>query len=246
MSELHDLTELVETLINGKWRLNLLPHRAERPEWPWWEAHTLALANHLIKPESVVWDIGGEEGDFPALWGSWGANVVIVEPNPYVWTQIRLHWEANCVDDEFDEGPWFLPVVGLASDVTVEAEPDYPIGSRGGWPEVAYGEVFPAHGFRHIWEHSGVSPQFRLDDLGLPDPDVVMMDIEGGEFHALRGMERTLIEARPHLVVSVHSEFMMELYGERSEDLVAWVASMGYDWRLICTDHEQHVWFSPK
>lgn len=140
-----------ETLINGRWPLNLLEHRAARPEWPFWEAHTLALANHLIQPGWVVWDVGAEEGDFPALYGTWGAEVVLIEPNPNVWPQIRLHWEANV-----DYSP-LRCVVGLASDRTTYAN-DYDTGFEGVWPNVSKGEIKPDHGFRHIWEHSEVSP----------------------------------------------------------------------------------------
>lgn len=221
----------------------LLEHRARRPEWPYWEAHTLAVARHLIRPGSVVWDIGAEEGDFPALWGSWGAEVVLVEPNPKVWPQIRLHWEANV-----DREP-LACLVGLASDRTLPAEADYPTGFRGVWPEVAYGEVMPDHGFRHIWEHAGVSPQFRLDDWwmgeNLPDPDLVVMDIEGGEWPALRGAEAVLDGARPDLLVSIHPEFLSDLYGADSDDVVRYVTDRGYEARRICIDHEEHFWFRP-
>lgn len=223
--------------VNGRWPLQLLEHRAARPEWPFWEAHTLALANHLIEPGMVVWDIGAEEGDFPALWGSWGAEVVMVEPNPNVWPQIKLHWEANV-----DHAP-LACLIGLASDADTFPETDYDPGYEGVWPKVATGEVKPDHGFRNIWEHPHVSPQFRLDYLHFPPPGLVMMDIEGGEFHALRGMEKTLLKHHPQLIVSVHPEFMAELYDEDPEDLLGWMTDLGYDHRMLCTDHEVHVWF---
>lgn len=233
------MSELREVLINGKWPLRLLGHRAARPEWPTWEQERLILVHDLVEPGCVVWEIGAEEGDFPALYGTWGANVVAVEPNPYVWPQIRIHWTSNVDADQF-----LHPVVGLASDVTVDVETDYPTGWRNGWPEVAYWDVYPEHGFRHIGEHSGVSPQFRLDDLPLPTPDIVCMDIEGGELHALRGMEETLREHHPHVVCSIHPPFLRDLYGFSPMMVFDLMTSRGYRAAHVATDHEEHWWFS--
>lgn len=231
-----------EILINGKWPLNLLEHRADRPEWPYWEAATLGLANSLISEGTVVWDVGSEEGDFPALFGSWGAEVVLIEPNPYVWPQIRIHWEAN------NTRPPLACLVGLASDHIDYATPDYRTGVNtkrrdGIWPHVAFGEVMPAHGFRHIWEHARVSPQFRLDRLPLEKPDLIMMDIEGGELFALRGCEKVLDESHPDVLVSMHPAFLRDLYDQTPEMVHEFMASVGYEGKLYATDHEEHWWY---
>lgn len=227
-----------QTLINGRWPLMLLEHRAARPEWPFWEAHTLALARHLISPGMVVWDVGSEEGDFPALFGTWGADVVLIEPNPLVWPQIRQHWEANVLQRD----P-LRCVVGLASDRTRYGTPDYDTAYTGIWPNVSEGEIRPDHGFRHIAEHALVSPQFKLDDLDLPRPDLVMMDIEGSELHALRGMERMLRAERPQLIVSIHDQFLRDLYHSSADDVLEFMDGLGYERRHLCTDHEAHWWF---
>jgi FkbM family methyltransferase len=228
---------LREILINEKWPLNLLEHRAERPEWPYWEAANLALARSLIDAGTVVWDVGSEEGDFPALFGTWGAEVVLIEPNPYVWPQIRLHWEANV-----DRDPLGC-LVGLASDHYEEATPDYDVGYTDGWPNVAYGEVMPAHGFRHIWEHARNSPQFCLDRLELDAPDLITMDIEGGELYALQGCEGVLKDSHPDVLVSIHPAFMADLYNQDAEELHVYMSSLGYEEKFIAKDHEEHWWF---
>ena len=226
-----------EILINGKWPLNLLDHRAERPEWPYWEAHTLALAHSLIDEGTVVWDVGSEEGDFPALFGTWGDEVVLIEPNPYVWPQIKIHWEANNTHEPL------ACLVGLASDHIDLANPDYDAGFTAGWPNAALGEVWPAHGFRHIWEHAHTSPQFRLDRLPLKPPNLIMMDIEGGELLALRGCKDVLLDHHPDVLVSIHPAFLRDLYGQTKQDVVEFMDSVGYEGRWYCTDHEEHYWF---
>lgn len=223
-----------EVAINGRWPMMLLNHRAARPEWPWWEAHTLALAHHLIEPGMVVWDVGSEEGDFPALFGTWGAEVVLIEPNPNVWPQIRIHWKANVERDPL------ACLVALASDVNDGATPDFDTGYDGVWPVVSEGKIMPEHGFRHLSEHRSVTPQIRLDNATLPAPDLITMDIEGGELHALRGMTATLATAHPIVLVSVHPAFMADLYGESAMDIRELMRGLGYEGRMICADHEEH------
>ncbi len=53
---------------------------------------------HASNGPPVVWDVGAEEGDMPALYATWGCDVVLVEPNPKVWPCIRYHWTANQLD----------------------------------------------------------------------------------------------------------------------------------------------------
>jgi FkbM family methyltransferase len=43
-----------------------------------------------------------------------------------------------------------------------------------------------------------------LDSLSLPPPDLIKMDIEGGESEALRGSRRILSEHRPIVLVALH------------------------------------------
>lgn len=64
----------------------------------------------------------------------------------------------------------------------------------------------------HVVSHAGsttvtvpaVSPDDFVYGQGHPAPDVVKMDIEGGEVEALAGMNKVLQARRPTLLVSVH------------------------------------------
>jgi FkbM family methyltransferase len=47
-------------------------------------------------------------------------------------------------------------------------------------------------------------PVLSLDSAGLPPPDLIKMDIEGGESHALRGAKRILSQYRPVVLVALH------------------------------------------
>lgn len=230
--------------MNGRWPLMLPEHRADRPEWPWWEATRLAAMRHHISAGDIVYDIGAEEGDFPALWSMWGAEVVLFEPNPRVWPNIRAIWQANGLDLP---AAWY---VGFASDTTAE-EPeacDVNAEEHDGWPACAYGPLIGDHGFRHLAEETDTTPQVRLDDFvkraGIY-PTVLTLDIEGGELAALRGAERVLRDLRPVVFASLHPDALADFYGATTEDVRSFVRHCGYDETFLTTDHEEHWMFTP-
>jgi FkbM family methyltransferase len=235
------MTATREVLVNGRWPLQLPEHRAARPEWPWWEATRLAAMHHHISPGDVVWDIGAEEGDFPALWSSWGAEVVLVEPNPLVWPNIRAIWEANELR---------LPALcweGFVADQVTGTLTDHRFGDV--WPASAYGPVIGDHGFCRVEERPDI-PCITIDELvadGVPAPTVLTMDVEGAEHLVLRGASKTLQEHRPIVFVSIHDLFMDHHYGvAHGTDVIrAFMEAERYEEHYLCTDHEAHWMFTP-
>lgn len=262
------MTAMVPTEINGRWTLLLPEHRAARPEWPWWEAGRLAAMHHVIsglvsdwqshvdagdephRDRPVVLDVGAEEGDFPALWSTWGANVMLAEPNPRVWPNIAAIFTANDLVAPLVSWPGFL---GNQPDDLTERTDHLEVL---GWPACADGPVIGDHGFCQLGERPDL-PTATVDWLAGHTgaiPDVITMDVEGSELHVLRGawqvLRGTWSDKRPHVFVSIHPEFMHHHYG--IEDGVAEVRSLmhraGYDTDrhvFICDDHEQHWWFQP-
>lgn len=243
------MTAVREVLINGRWPLLLPEHRAARPEWPWWEAHRLAAMHHVLgEGGHVVWDVGAEEGDLPALWASWGNGVMLAEPNPRVWPNIRLVWEANDLPIPVATWPGFL------SNVEAGPEPEWD-GQRWwphAWPTCAAGPVIGDHGFCRVEERPDL-PSTTVDALvadAVPAPTVLTMDVEGAEHLVLLGAMATLAEHRPHVFVSVHPEFMRDHHGvpDGTELVRTLMRHAGYpdDQHLrLCTDHEHHWWFRP-
>jgi FkbM family methyltransferase len=69
-------------------------------------------------------------------------------------------------------------------------------------------------------ERTVVVPLACLDELGLPPPDVVKIDVEGAESRVLRGMTRLLREHRPVLII--------ELHGDQRAPVVAALADADY------------------
>lgn len=224
-----------QTYIHDRWPLYLPVHRAARDSWPWWEAARITAMFHHLKPGHVVYDVGSEEGDMSALWASWGCRVVAIEANPKAWPSMRLSFEANGLAPV----AWWW---GLLSDRVWSVDEEQRLGTMG-WPRCASDEMVPDHGFFHIAEHAEVAPAITLDELvsrtGLV-PDAITIDVEGGEFHVLRGARRTLEEHRPMVFCSVHREFMRDLYDIDADDLFDMLAELGYQATYLATDHEAH------
>lgn len=236
--------EMLETLINGRWELLLPQHRAARPEWPWWEATRLAAMAHHIGPEDIVWDVGAEEGDFPALWASWGARVVLAEANPKVWPNIKTIFDANQLPDPM------LCWAGFLGDTHTDGTWVDSAWINGHWPPSADGPVIGDHGFCQLGERPDLpstSIDWLIEFAQAPPPTVITMDVEGSELHVLRGAERTLAEHRPKVFVSIHPEFLLEHYGiERGVEMVRnLMAGHGYAEQFLSIDHEVHWMFLP-
>lgn len=242
------VTEMIPTLINGRWNLMLPAHRAARPQWNidngGWELERLAAMNDRISKGDVVFDVGAEEGDFPALYASWGADVVLFEPNWRVWPNIRVIWEANNL-----EHPWGF-FVGFACNQTElrpeEMESIFGEPDDEGWPACAWGPVIGDHGFRNVCERFHDTPQVKIDDycvMAGTTPNVLTLDVEGAELEVLKGAERTLREHRPSVFVSIHPEFIRDMYGQTADDVHAFMAGVGYSGTHLATDHEEHWHF---
>lgn len=239
---------MVRCEINDRWPLWLPAYRAARPEMPWWEATRLAAMHHHLREgtgASVIIDVGAEEGDFPALWATWGLRVVLVEPNPRVWPNIRAIWEANELR---------RPVgmyVGFASDMNCPATDtqDFDSSMLDGWPRCAYGPMVGDHGFRHLAQQTDTTPQMTIDRLvslvGVA-PDAITVDVEGAELRVLRGAHDVLERLRPKVWVSVHPDSMKVLYDTPSEELIAYMHLLDYEPTFLTADHEQHWQFLPR
>lgn len=241
---------MVSTLINDRWEVILPVHRNARPEWSWWEATRLAAMFHFIKSGDVVFDVGSEEGDFPALFATWGAELVIIEPNPRVIPNTRAIWEANNLPPL---AGWY---VGFLSDTIDENPPNLnidatPRQAENGqvWPECAFGPVIGDHGFRHLAQEADATPQITLDELvrrtGKP-PQVITMDVEGSELAVLRGSSDALRDYRPLVFVSVHPPALRDLYNATPDDVHNLMKNAGYEDVFLTNDHEEHWLYVPR
>jgi len=221
--------------VNGRWPLTVPDHCLiwDRPAG--WEVERLDAMYERIGPFSVVYYVGAAEGDMPALIAGWGARMVLVEPGTRVWANIRATWEANGLQ------PPAACFPGFAYDVTRDAG-----GIDFLWPASSDGPVITDHGFRNFVERPEI-PSIRLDDLAERSgviPTDISIDVEGAEWHVLRGAEELMRAHRPRLWVSIHHMFMAQ-YGEDATDMHRWVENLGYRGRLLEWHHEMHMMYLP-
>lgn len=234
------MTEMVRTLINNRWPILLPAHRAARESWAWHEAARFAAMSTVIGPGDVVWDIGAELGDHAALYAMWGAQVVLCEPNPKAWPNIRAIWEANGLD---------LPLAtwdGFISD----RDDGVDWGIAGGWPAAVEGDVVGDHGSFTLGEERATETTVDALAERVKTPTVLTIDVEGSELQVLRGATHTLEEHRPHVFVSIHPELAAIHYGNM--DITAAVREFmiqhGYPHarhHFLAHDHEWHWYFQP-
>jgi hypothetical protein len=116
------------------------------------------------------------------------------------------------------------------------------------WPACADGPMYPAHGFHHLDDYEATDPTTTLDLLANDrlHPDVVTVDIEGGEGHMLAGATHMLEHVRPVWFISVHPQFMWDLYRQNAaRDVHHVMERYGYTGTLIDNSHEEHWMFTP-
>lgn len=72
----------------------------------------------------------------------------------------------------------------------------------------------------------GSTPTMLIDDLKLPGCDLIQLDLEGYEFHALRGATETIRKYRPILALELAG--WEARYGVNGYDIEAWLKKYGY------------------
>lgn len=267
---------MLSTIINRRWELLLPEHRHGRLEWDVWEQERLGAMFEFmhtapgygpvpsepgdprgaLAPRHRVFDIGAEEGDFPALWASWGATVTLVEPNPKVWPNIRAIFEANGLVDRVDG--YFVGFAGEEELANHKWDRDHVATVsgdgrvvHGAWPQCAYGPIIGDHGFLVLPERPDV-PIVTIDALALTSgpPSCITIDVEGAELTVLRGARHVLATSQPRIFVSVHLDlpWIDEKYpGDTGEKVAEFLHGFGYEGRHLATDHEEHwEWRHPE
>lgn len=233
------MAEMVKCKVNGQFEIILPKHRADRPEWyteKGWEKERLKSMHGRIDKGDVVLYVGNEEGDMSGLIATWGAKLILMEPNPKVWPNTKAIWEANNLP---------MPLacfVGFASNqnagrMTV---------TKSAFPVCADGEVIHDHGFMELRDHN--AEEIKIDALVQilhVAPKHISIDVEGSEWEVLKGAEKTLKTYKPILWVSIHPEFMIQQYKQYSGDLRNWIKDRGYKETLLAYEHECHFMYLP-
>jgi FkbM family methyltransferase len=86
--------------------------------------------------------------------------------------------------------------------------------------------------------HAGMAPSdegvpaISIDDYaassGIARVGLIMLDLEGGELHVLRGAEQVLSDHAPHVVFEIHRSYVDWSAGLHNTEIVRYLASFGY------------------
>jgi FkbM family methyltransferase len=185
-----------------------------------WEPHLVACFRWICRRGSIAFDIGANVGYhalmLAKLVGAEGTCYAF-EPNSENCRLILLGAEQN----QFANVK-LMPIA---------------LSDRPGWayfsPHIGSNGGFATRG-AELSDGSGVVvPVFVLDDLQLPPPDLIKIDVEGAEYRVLKGAEKSIGRGRPAII----SEFSLEMTGRVSgvpgAQYLEWIASLQYDIFLL-------------
>jgi FkbM family methyltransferase len=163
-----------------------------------------------VRPSRIFWDVGANVGFYSLLASKLvgTGKVFAFEPAPRNLSYLRKHLELNRVSN--------VEVLATA------------VSDRNGASSFEIEETgFMGHLSR---EGTITVPTATLDSMveegRILPPDYVKMDIEGGEFLALRGSAHTFHRFRPILFLATHGR---EVQSECCKLLESW----GYTWQLF-------------
>lgn len=192
-----------------------------------WEGEQLEDFAAVCRAHHVDYflDIGANAGVYSVLLARnhLGGDIIAFEPDPGNHARLMANLEAN---DLLNTVRVMQVAVGSAAGEMTLMEagahnrgeswivhPDQP-------PEEAPGVA------THIVKQIRFDDEFKIAGKTI----LVKMDVEGSEFHALAGMERTLRDNQCYLQV--------ELYSDRFEELKSLFARLGY--RYLKTNYIDH------
>jgi len=182
------------------------------------EPYTVRALRAAVEPGDTVFDVGANIGFFSTLLSRLvgpGGRVVSFEPEPENLGMLRANLDANvCFNVTV------VPRAAGAEPGVATFSVDEATGATGHLGgEATAGELAVGTGKVRLIE----IPVDTIDRVSARDavaPDVIKLDIEGGEIHALTGASNTLRTHRPFVV--------SELTGESGADVVRLLDGHGY------------------
>lgn len=232
-----------ERIVNSRWALFVADNVADWDAPSMWEFPRFESLHRNIHYGDVVFDIGVEHGWISAIIARYFCgpeNIVLFEPSPEFWVNIRRTWESNYMASPLD--CWS----GFVADHTEGR----PVRKRDGvWPLTANpeGAECPSMNYRYYGRDREI-PSITIDDYVKKSgnvPRVINIDVEGFELHVMSGARETVDEFQPLVWISIHPD-LMEKAGKNDVALHRLMSEHGYDDHYLGTDHEQHWLFTPE
>ena len=188
--------------------------------WEGSQLDDLAALCHR-RPIDLFLDVGANSGFYSVMFAvkNLAPEIIAFEPDPGNYA----HFCANLFLNNLSGKVRAIPVaLGNAhGDVTLYEGAKWNRGES----TIAEPDQTPKE-ITHRVRQTRFDDDFTLQGRSI----IVKMDVEGYEFEALAGMERTLRDNQCYLQV--------ELYSDRLDELKAWFAARGY--RFLKTDYIDH------
>lgn len=213
-----------------------------------WERERLASMQAHLKPGMVLYDVGTEHGWLSAVYGAFTGhgNMVLIEPSPEMWINIRKTWEANGFDPPIACIEMFC---GEKDSITFTGKGVVSPANEA-WPKWTDDfetlDECPAMEYRYIGDTR--TDTITIDSLvrvTKRPPDAITVDVEGFEIAVMRGAEKTLRKHRPLVWISVHEDLMERAGWPDVQELYDFMTSCGYGREFLGRDHEAHNFLAP-
>lgn len=173
-----------------------------------WAGNAIPAVLEHCKGRDVAVQAGGHVGVFPLALSRHFAAVYTFEPEPTNW---------ECLVKNTDPVPGIYRFnLGLSSSLS-EALFRYCAGNSG------------KHHVTNVakpGENLFQARMVALDDLNLSQCDLIYLDIEGWELHALQGAEETIETCRP--VIVVEDNKLCRQHGIPDHAVARWLRQHGY------------------
>ncbi len=183
-----------------------------------YEMDIQAAIQSLVRPGCVAYDVGANIGYISLLLArrvGAGGQVFAFEALPANVDRLKQNLETSGLAARVQA------IHAAVIDETREVQ--FYVGPSGGMGKAEGSAGRQEYAYQQVVLAPGLSLDHFVYQQGNPAPQVVKMDIEGGEVLALPGMRRVLAEARPLM--------LLEMHGPEAAR-VAWEALRGANYRI--------------
>src|ERR1700678_3753807 len=191
-----------------------------------------------VEPGAVFYDIGANVGTMAlgaaSLVGDSGL-VVAFDGDPENIARLREHSARNALENRLrvvNAAVWSRTAIdGIGFRRGATAKSQGGVQADGKRPVLASGEVISVRAV-------------RLDDMidaGAPPPQLVKIDVEGGEYEVLRGGQRLFVKQRPLVIAEIHHQ-------RAAEQITRWLSEYQYfaQWNIPKEQFPRHLFAWPK
>jgi FkbM family methyltransferase len=192
----------------------------------------------VVRQGDVVYDIGAHVGSMALgaalLVGDLGL-VVAFDGDPENIARLREHRARNGLESRLrvvHAAVWSRTAIdGIGFRRGATAKSQGGVQADGKRPVLGSGEVISVRAV-------------TLDDIidaGAPPPQLVKIDVEGGEYEVLRGGQRLFVKQRPLVIAEIHHQ-------EAAEQITNWLSEYQYcaQWNIPKEQFPRHLFAWPK